>query len=250
MPNPSNSPLTAALRKLQHWVNFSDDDRDALLALPYTLRTIDAQDYVVRDGDRTTQCCLLLSGFVYRHKIVADGGRQIFAIHMKGDLVDLQNSILAVADHNVQALTTAEVALIPREAIRRLAHEHPAVGEAMWHDTLVDGAVFREWIANVGRRDARTRIAHLLCEFAVRLEWAGIGGQTDYELPMTQEQLADCTGLTSVHVNRMLKSLSDDGLISRTKRAVSIDDWNRLAAAGDFGSAYLHMRPNRFPIGQ
>jgi CRP-like cAMP-binding protein len=117
----------------------------------------------------------------------------------------------------------------------------PAVGRAMWFQTLVDASIFREWTLNVGRRDAKTRAAHLLCEFAVRLETAGLGQRNGYELPMTQEQLADALGLTSVHTNRVLMALGSEGLITRTKRAVRIDDWPRLAEAGDFNTAYLHL---------
>ena len=112
---------------------------------------------------------------------------------------------------------------------------------AMWKDTLVDGSIFREWIANVGRRDASTRLAHVLCEFALRLKLAGLGEQTSYELPMTQDQLADAVGLTAVHVNRTLQSLERQKLISRTQRSVSIGDWQRLADAGDFDATYLHL---------
>jgi CRP-like cAMP-binding protein len=112
----------------------------------------------------------------------------------------------------------------------------------MWIDTLVDGSIFREWIANVGRRDARTRIAHLLCEFSLRLEVAGLGQQSDYQLPMTQDQVADATGLTPVHVNRTLKGLEAEGLITRANpRSINIGNWKNLAEAGDFSSAYLHM---------
>jgi CRP-like cAMP-binding protein len=123
--------------------------------------------------------------------------------------------------------------------------KRPAVAHAMWIDTLVDASIFREWIANIGRRDARTRVAHLLCEFAVRLRVAGLGGDAYYELPMTQEQLADATGLTSVHVNRTLKGLEREGLIERANpRAIWIGDWRRLAEAGDFDTNYLHLRQN------
>ena len=114
----------------------------------------------------------------------------------------------------------------------------------MWIDTLVDGSIFREWIANVGRRDARTRIAHLFCEFGLRLQHAGLAEQTGYELPMTQEQLGDATGLTSVHVNRTIKALEADGLIGprSSPRSINIGDWKKLAAVGDFDSGYLHMK--------
>ena len=250
MPDTSNSPLAPLLRKLEYWTSFSDSDREALLALPYTLKTIEPVGFVVREGDKPSHSCLLLSGYLYRHKIVANGARQIVALHMSGDMVDLQNSLLGVADHNVQALTRAEVAYIPREAIREIAFARPAIGMAMWHDTLVDGSVFREWIANVGRRDARTRLAHVLCEFALRLEAAGLGKHNEWELPMTQEQLADATGLTPVHVNRTLKTLDADGLIVRNKRSVSVSDWEALAEVGDFESSYLHMPEEKLSLVQ
>jgi CRP-like cAMP-binding protein len=160
---------------------------------------------------------------------------------MKGDLVDLQNSLLGTADHNVQMLTAGDVALIPVEAIRDLAFRRPNVGMAMWYETLVEGSIFREWVLNIGRRDARTRIAHLLCEFALRLERAELGQPTTYELPITQEQLADAVALTSVHVNRTLMKLESEGLITRTKRIISIVDWKRLVRVADFEPRYLHL---------
>jgi CRP-like cAMP-binding protein len=235
------SALMAMLRKFERWTPLDDGDRAAVGALPHKLRQLGPTKYVVREGDRSEHSCLLLSGFAFRSKIVGDGGRQIVAIHMPGDMVDLQNSVLGIADHSVQALTAIEVALIPREAILAIAADRPAVGRAMWHDTLVDGSVQREWTANVGRRDAHSRTAHLLCEFALRLHIAGLGRLSDYELPMTQEQLADTLGLTPVHVNRTLKALEAEGLISRTMRAVRIEDWQKLADAGDFNTTYLHV---------
>jgi CRP-like cAMP-binding protein len=234
-------PLSRLLARLQTRVELDGKDQAAVLALPHTLRSIKAGQYLVRDGEKVTHCCLVVSGFAIRHKIVADGGRQIIAVHMAGDMVDLQNSLLHTADHNVQALDDIEVALIPREALEDLAFSNRALGKAMWLETLVGGAVFREWIVNVGRRDARQRIAHLLCEFALRLEAAGLGETCNYTLPMTQEQLADAVGLTPVHVNRTLQALDAEGLTRRTKRAVIIDDWKKLTEAGDFDPLYLHM---------
>jgi CRP-like cAMP-binding protein len=163
------------------------------------------------------------------------------SIHMKGDVVDLQNSLLRRSDHNVQALTSIQVALIPVEAVQDLAFTRPTVGKAMWYETLVDASIFREWTLNVGRRVAIKRTAHLLCEFALRLEAAGLGEQCDYQLPMTQDQLADALGLTPVHVNRTLQALQKDGLIERSKRSVKIGNWENLAAVGDFDSNYLHF---------
>lgn len=234
-------PLAPMLAKLQEWSALADDDQQALLALPYRLISLRPQEYIVREGDDAEHTCLMLSGYSIRTKMAGNGGRQVFSIHMRGDIADLQNSLLGTADHNLQALNRVEVALIRVETIQEIAFARPAIGRAMWFQTLVEASIFREWTLNVGRRDARTRAAHLLCEFALRLEAAGLGEKIGYELPMTQEQLADALGLTSVHTNRTLMALSADGLISRTKRMVRINDWMRLAEVGDFNAAYLHL---------
>jgi CRP-like cAMP-binding protein len=236
--------------KLAYRAQFEPDDQAAILGLPHRTRRLERHGFIMREREKTTHSCLLLSGFAIRYKIVAGGARQIVAIHMKGDLVDLQNSFLGVADHSVQVITDSEVAFMPREAVQALAFARPAVGMAMWYDTLVDGSVFREWIANVGRRDSLTRIAHLLCEFSLRLKLAGLGEESNYSLPMSQEQLADCTGLTSVHVNRTLKALESHGLIERkSSRSITIGDWRKLAEAGDFDSTYLHLRDHEAALG-
>lgn len=241
----NDSTLEPLVSKLAYRVQLDAADRAAILALPFTVKLIERHHYVVREHDVATHSCLMLSGYSIRSKTVASGNRQIVSVHMKGEMVDLQNSLLERADHSVQMLTPSKVAMIPREAVIKLAMDRPIVARAMWVDTLVDASIFREWIANVGRRDARTRISHLLCEFALRLKVAGIGEETLYELPMTQEQLGDATGLTSVHVNRTIKALEADGLIERTDpRSIQIGDWRRLAAAGDFDSNYLHLRPD------
>ena len=240
---PWTAPLEPLLRKLEYRQKLDASDRAAVLALPHKIKPLEQHDYIVREGDKPAYSCVLLSGFAVRQKIVGTGHRQIVAIQMKGEVVDLQNSLLGVADHAVQMLTAGKIALIPREEILRISAERPPVGRAMWIDTLVDGSIFREWVTNVGRRDARTRIAHLLCEFSLRLKLAGLGQQSNYELPMTQDQLADATGLTAVHVNRTLKALEAGGLIKRTSaRSIHIGNWRDLADVGDFQSTYLHLR--------
>src|SRR3954453_22256187 len=171
------STLEPMVRKLSYRLKLDADDRAAILALPFTVKTMERHRSFVREGEPTTHSCVLLSGYAIRHKIVAGGERQIVSIHMKGDLVDLQNSLLGTADHSVQMLTAGKVAMVPRDAVTQLAFERPAIGQAMWTDTLVDGSIFREWIANVGRRDARTRVAHILSEFCLRLTVAGLGEQ-------------------------------------------------------------------------
>lgn len=247
MSTDNQATLAPMLRKLQLWKKLNADEREALLTLPHQVKRVEAGHYIVEEGANVAHSCLLLSGFAYRQKVTRNGGRSISAIHMKGDIVDLQNSLLGYADHSVQALTGTRVAFIPREAIIALAFRFPNVGFAMWYDTLVDASIFREWILNIARRDAQTRLAHLICEIGVRLESLGIGDRSSYELPMTQEQLADATGLTSVHVNRSLMELEARGLIARTVRYVAVADWPNLRRAGDFNDAYLHLSKTEAP---
>lgn len=241
MTRSPDNLLEPLVRKLEMWEPLNASDRAAVLALPFSRRIIEPHQNLVWEGEKPTHSCVLLSGYAYRQKASGNGGRQILSIHLSGDVVDLQNSLLGIADHDVQALTRLEAAAIPVEAIRALAFDRPTVGMAMWYETLVDASIFREWMLNIGRRDARTRIAHLLCEFALRMEAAGLGGLNEYELPMSQEQLADATALTAVHVNRSLMGLEAEGLINRTRRSVRIDDWEKLAKAGDFHPRYLHL---------
>jgi CRP-like cAMP-binding protein len=238
---PLQHILHRMIRKFERRAKLQDEDREALLNLPYRVNRVDAGRYLVREGATTDNSILILSGLAYRHKFTADGSRQIVSIHIPGDFVDLEGALLNVADHNVQALTRCEIATVPTEALRTLVDTHPRLARAMWVDTLIDASIFREWIMNVGRRDARERLAHIFCEFALRLEVAGLGSTDGYELPMTQEQLADASGMTAVHVNRTLKGLDAEGLIQRERRFIYIPDWERLRDVAGFNALYLHL---------
>ena len=226
---------------LAAWPGLNVDDCRAIAALPHTIRTYEPGQYLLREGDRVRTCTVLIAGFVYRHKIVGDGGRQIVSINLSGDIIDLQNILLSASDHNIQALTTATVAILSPTELLQLAFQRPAIGKVLWTQALIESSLYREWIANVGRRDARARTAHLLCELAIRQEHAGLGPRESFELPMTQEQLGDALGLTAVHVNRTLKSLQNDGLIHRSKRALTVADWSGLSQVADFTTQYLHL---------
>lgn len=240
MVQTEKSPLDVIARKLARRSDLTDEETAAILGLPHRIQRMDAGAYLVREGDEADRCCALLSGFAYRHRTTGQGSRQIMAIQMEGDLIDLQNSMLGCADHNVQMLTAVTVALIPHKAIAKLADDHPGIAHALWRDTLVDGAIAREWMMNIGRRDARQRVAHLLCEMAFRQDAAGIGDGPDYGWPMTQEQVGDALGLTAVHVNRTLQSLRADKLVSTGRSNMTVMAWDRLQRVGDFSSAYLH----------
>lgn len=233
--------LARMIRKLRHRAPLEQDDVDALRALPFKVKTCEPGRYLVREGAPSDECVLILTGFAYRHKLTVGGERQIVSVHIAGDFVDLEGSLLNVADHNVQTLTRCDVATIAASSIVALFDKHPRVARAMWVDTLIDASIFREWIMNVGRRPAKERVAHLLCEIGLRLEFADLAKRTAFEFPMTQEQLADATGLTPVHVNRTLKALEAEHLISREKRHLRIEEWERLRDLSGFSELYLHL---------
>lgn len=241
MPIVSLPALAPMLEKLERWAPLTEADRAAILALPHRIRTLSSHDFIVREGNHSDHSCILLSGFAVRHKITGRGGRQIMSLHMVGDLVDLQNSLLTVADHNVQAVSPVVAAFVPVGAIKAIATNHVAVGRAMWRETLIEASIFREAIINIGRRDAESRVAHFLCEIALRMEAAGLGTADRFVLPLTQEQLGDMLGLTSVHINRTLRQLGEQKIIERAQRSVVVRDFRALRSIGDFDSTYLHL---------
>lgn len=234
-------PLQLFLDDLQSHTRLSEDDRSAILGLPMRLRKLDPRNYIIREGDIPRLCFILVEGYAIRQKVTGEGARQILSICIPGDAIDFQNMFLDISDHAVQTLTASVVADIPRESLQQLVLSRPAVGAAVMHSALVEAAILREWVVNVGRRDARSRIAHILCEFAVRLEVRGLASPDGFELPMTQEQLADATGLTPVHVNRVLRALESEGLISRQRRHIQFVDWRALQDVADFSRRYLHV---------
>lgn len=238
----AGSTLAPLLRKLERQSDIPAGDRDAFLSLPVISRCVAAGAVIAREGDRVQRCCAVLAGFAYRYKHVANGARQIISVHVPGDFIDLQNALFDAAAAEVRMLTPGELAFVPAAAIREIVAARPAIQQALWADTLIDASIFSEWITNIGRRNARARIAHLLCEFAVRLRRAGLLEAERFMLPMSQEQLADATGLTAVHVNRTLQWLRQNGLITSDRRSITISDWSALTRIGDFDHAYLHAR--------
>jgi CRP-like cAMP-binding protein len=166
-------------------------------------------------------------------------------IHVPGDFLDLHSFLLKQLDHSVGSMTPVRFGLVPHDAIRRITEERPHLARMLWFSTLLDASIHRERILSVGRRSAASRIAHLFCELFVRLELLGLTEGHSYPLPVTQADLADASGLTSVHVNRMLKQLRTDGLVTFRGGWVVIDDWDGLQREAEFDPGYLHLQ--RFP---
>lgn len=241
MRSKKEDALGPLIRKLDGPGMLNEDDRQALKELPFRSMTVPASAHLVREGHQVAECCLLISGYAFRYKVAANGARQIVSFHMAGDVLDLQHLLLQKADHSVQSLTEATVAWVPITAINALIEARPNIGKTLWRDTLIDASIFREWVLNVGQRDAKSRVAHMLCEFAVRRETAGLGTPERFDLPMSQEHIGDATGMTTIHVNRMLMALENDGVIERDKRDVRVIDWERMRRAAGFDAKYLHV---------
>ncbi len=233
--------LQVLFDKLDRLVDLGEHDKAALSALPQHHKTIPTGGYIVREGTKPDHCAILLQGYAIRQKLSADGKRQILAIQIAGDPLDAQHMFLDCADHNVQALGEARVAIIPRHALQTVVMSRPALTHAFAVNGQIDASIFREWLLNIGRRDARKRLAHLFCEIAVRLETSGQSTPDGFYLPMSQEELGDATSLTSVHVNRSLRILEDDGFIARNGRTIQLPDKAATMKMAGFDPRYLHL---------
>ncbi|TNC05227.1 Crp/Fnr family transcriptional regulator [Methylobacterium terricola] len=237
-PNHSTDML---IRKLDSIARLSDDERQAIERLPITVRPLVSGQDIVHEHDRSLQCCLLLDGWACRYQLLSEGKRQIFSFHIPGDIPDLQSLHLQVMDHSLCTLTPATVAFIPHAALRDLTAALPGIAATLWRDTLVDAAVFREWMTGMGRRSACEAIAHLFCELYVKLEAVGLAENHRYRLPVTQAELGDALGLSNVHVNRVLKELRDNKLITLHGGGLDILDWAKLSKLCGFDPTYLHL---------
>ena len=236
--------MAPLFRRLQTTTDVRRDDLLALGTLPYTLRHYRENQTVLRDGDRTNECCLIADGFCVRSKTIADGKRQILSIQIPGDLPDLQTLHLATMDHDLVALSDCTLAFISHAAIRDLIRSRPTIGDILWRGTLVDAAVFREWIVNVGQRAAHNRLAHLIVELRERVRQIGRVSGNTFAMPLTQEQLGEALGVTSVHTNRILRQLRIDGVVELQRGMVKILNESKLQKLAQFDGRYLHLSPS------
>lgn len=228
-------------RKLERYAKLSAQDRQALDRVAREkVRRLRPREDIIREGDRPTHLNLVLDGWACRYKVLEDGRRQIISFFLPGDLCDLNIFILREMDHSIGAITKVTYAEITRDAFDRVA-EHPRVVQSMWWDTLVTAAVQREWTVNLGQRSAIERVAHLLCELFIRLRTVGLTHETLCELPLTQAEIADATGITPVHVNRTLQELRAQGLIVLQGKELTILDLDRLKEVALFNDNYLHL---------
>jgi CRP-like cAMP-binding protein len=233
--------VAALALRLDAFTRLSSDDKAAIAKISNTSRVIAPRRDLIREGENPKFAHLMLDGWACRYKTLPDGRRQIVAFFVPGDFCDLNVYVLRQMDHSVGAITRLSVADISREDMDRLTARYPRVAQALWWEALVNAAIQREWTFNVGQRTAYERIAHLLTELFLRLRTVKMTNGTSCDFPLTQNDLADATGLTAVHVNRTLQELRRDGLIELERRQLTILDMQRLMEAAMFNSNYLHL---------
>ncbi len=231
--------------KLESVFTLTDDERQALLDLPIQPAVIMADQDIVRQGDRPSRCCLILSGFACSYKVTAEGKRQIVSFNIPGDIPDLQGLHLKILDTSVATISQCRVSFITHEDLWDVCQRYPRITAAFWRETLIDAAIFREWVVNVGRRDAYNRMAHVLCELLVRVRAVGLAEDHACDLPITQSEFADALGVTTVHVNRVLQQMRAEGLIELKGDRLNIPDWEKLKQVGDFDPTYLHLKKDQ-----
>lgn len=229
------------IRKLESIFPLTDEEKQALLELPIHTKDVKTRQDIVRVGDQPNQCCLILEGFTCVYKLSVEGKRQIMALYVPGDIPDMQSLHLKVLDINIASISPCKLGFIQHEDLRRLCERYPRFTAAFWRETLVHGSIFREWLLNNGQRDAYSRIAHLICELKLRMNAVGLAEEKTFFMPVTQAELADATGLTPVHVNRVLQMLRADGLIITEKQQITVPDLYKLQEAGEFDPIYLHL---------
>ncbi|MBR1125054.1 Crp/Fnr family transcriptional regulator [Bradyrhizobium lablabi] len=235
-------PADVLTHKLTEHSRLTAEDAAELEAMTYHRRSLKPGEDFVRQGDRPDVAALVLEGMVARYHLLKGGGRQYLSFHIKGDLPDAQSLFLDQMDHAVCAVGEAELALVPHKEIIRAFERRPSVGFAIWRETLIDAAIFRETITRNSSRNTRTRLAHLFCELFYRARTSGLTDGNSCAAPLSQTQIGEALGMAIVTVNRMLQALRRARLIEFRGGVLTVKDWKRLAVAGDFSPEYLHLK--------
>ena len=231
----------ALIEKLGAFTDLTPADREWLTRISSRPATVAANTTLISEGEVPDEVFLILEGFGYRYKTTPEGKRQIFAYLVPGDFCDLHVALLKEMDHSIGTLSACRVVKIPTRTVVDLTDNHPTLARAFWWCSLVDEAVLREWLVNVGQRHADQRIAHLFCELHVRLNAVDLTLDGTFELPITQTELADTVGISIVHVNRSLKRLREAGLVTFRGGNVQIADVWQLKHFASFNANYLHL---------
>jgi CRP-like cAMP-binding protein len=207
-----------------------------------TTRVVPPRHDLIREGDKPGPVYVVLEGWACRYKLLPEGGRQIMAFLMPGDFCDMHVAVLEEMDHNIATITKARVAAVPRNQMEQLIDATPSLSHAFWRAQLVDEATLRAWIVSMGRRGSVERVAHLMCELYIRANNIGLATRDQLAFPLTQVVLADALGLTTVHINRVLRKLRMEGVMEIGRGMLLIADPQKLARIAGFQDNYLHRR--------
>jgi CRP-like cAMP-binding protein len=232
------------IRKLRARHDLSREEESALRKMEWMERRFERNQVMVHSGEELQHSMLLMSGFALRCKFAADGARQIIEINLAGDFIDLHGFILQRLEHEIIAASRCEIATVPHPELKRITEEFPRLTRVLWFQTLVDAAIHREWMLVLGKKRSRSRVAQLFCEMQARMHIVGLPSDEGYSLPFSQQDLADITGMTPVHLNRCLKELRDANLVTYRNGRVDLHDLERLARDAQFDPAYLHLGPH------
>jgi CRP-like cAMP-binding protein len=234
-------PTDILIRKLRSDTHIDDEDAAAIGELPVHVRDVPVHTSIVRTGDRPKACCLVMKGFACRSKISHTGKRQILSFHVPGDTPDLQSLFLKSMDHDLITISGATLGFIEHSDILILIDKRPTVAHALWRETLIDASIFREWIMNLGARDAGARMAHLFAELHFRLTTVGLVKDNEFEFPVTQSELAEALGISAVHANRILQKFRADGVLDIRRDRIAQVDVEKVTELSGFDPAYLHQ---------
>ena len=239
--DPKGHPATSLIRRLQVCDEVSADEQGVIRGMLTPTTLVEARQDIIAEGSRPHASTLLVDGFAVRYKLLPEGARQITAVHVPGDFVDLHSFVLHQMDHGISTLTRCRIATVAHSTLTEISRRHPHLSRLFWLVTLVDGAVHREWLVAMGRRPAAPQMAHFICELYLRLEAVGLAHNHQFLFPATQADIADMTGLSAVHVNRTLQELRAKELIKWQGHTVTIPDWDALADFAEFDPTYLHL---------
>jgi CRP-like cAMP-binding protein len=220
----------------------SREDAAALHTLAFEVRDVGRGEDLLRHGDRPTTSVVVLGGFLQRYTISPQGRRQVHSVYMATDAPCLETINLDYMDNNLGALAASRVGIIPHSELHRVMAERPNLARLFWRETLVQASLFREWLVRNSQMLAHAQLAHFFCEMLTRAKAAGIADGDSMELPLTQEDLGDAIGMTSVHVNRTLAMLRTAGLAELRGGRLSVLDPARLEEVAEFDPSYLHLQ--------
>ena len=232
-------PHRKLIARLQAVSGLTARDRAGLEAIPYVVKELEDGACVARQGDRPKRCVVVMRGFLARQRVVS-ARNQICAFYVPGDMPDLPTLHLPEMHHDLCSVGRSTIALVSHSYLKPLIASSAELANALWRETLIQGAIYRDWVENLGARQALPRLAHLLCELAARLRIVGLVKDDTFDLPFTQEDIADAIGLSIVHVNRTLQELRRKGIIVLESHSVTVLQPDALEELGEFDPSYLN----------